>query len=91
MVTILSISSDRADISVYGQPFGQAVANEYGGWNVFEGSFPQITRQRRLDGCTLDEVRRNVSDDMEEDELDYCGCCLHVPCMCQDIEDRAAS
>jgi hypothetical protein len=53
-------SGDRVEVLVDGEVFGFAVANEHGGWNTFRGSFPTATRFRSADGCTLDEVQRQL-------------------------------
>lgn len=53
-------SGDRVEVLVDGEVFGFAVANEHGGWNTFRGEFPTATRFRSADGCTLDEVQRQL-------------------------------
>lgn len=40
---------------------------------------------------SLSDIQRYLESLVEEDEPNYCDCCFCSPCMCQDIEDRAAS
>lgn len=53
-------NSDRYEIVVDGEFFGHAVADRWGGWEAFAGQFPNARRFPQVDGCTLDEVERQL-------------------------------
>lgn len=54
-------------------------------WNVVQQGSVTIRAK------SLGDIKRHLESLVEEDEPDYCECCLHFPCMCLDIIDRAAS
>lgn len=64
-------NSDRYEIVVDGETFGHAVANQWGGWEVFAGQFPNARRFPQVDGCNLHEVERQLMAQLPTE--------LHIP------------
>ena len=52
-------NSDRQEIRIDGELYGDAVADEWGGWQVFAGRFPHARRIGSY--CTLDEMERDLA------------------------------
>lgn len=51
-------SSDRQEVLIGGVLYGDAVATEYGGWDLFRGRFPNALRIGSY--CTLDEIEHDL-------------------------------
>lgn len=51
-------NSDRQEIRVDGMVYGDAVATEYGGWELFQGRFPHAKQRGTF--CSLDEIAREL-------------------------------
>lgn len=53
-------NSDRQEVRIDGRVFGDAVATEYGGWELFRGRFPYAKRIGTF--CSLDEISRELEE-----------------------------
>lgn len=52
-------NTDRVTVLIDGELYGDAVATEYGGWDLFRGRFPNARRIGSF--CTLDEIERELA------------------------------
>ena len=53
-------NSDRQEVRIDGKVYGDAVATEYGGWELFRGRFPYAKRMGTF--CSLDEIERHLEE-----------------------------
>lgn len=73
-------NSDRQEVRIDGMVFGDAVADRWGGWELFRGRFPNARRIATF--CSLDEIRRELEAQLPIG--------LHIPAAVQIVELDAA-
>lgn len=56
---IFTGNTDRVTVLIDGETYGDAVATEYGGWDLFRGRFPHARRVGSY--CTLEEIARDLA------------------------------
>lgn len=51
-------NSDRQEVCIDGMVYGDAVADQWGGWVLFQGRYPHAKQRGTF--CSLDEIKREL-------------------------------